>query len=200
MTNPTREETTAVKCAGLQGCHELEGVMYDLFVHDERCPKSGASAVEQKPQINEPSEADLEHDRRLTVAEAALHADNDAVPTSPDAVPELLPCPFCGAKPKLIETPEEVHYYVMCIECGANGSDLHGRQDAVDAWNTRNSIASSRAVGDEAQQAAEKRAAIVVSQWMATPERHYADLVAAVRDAILAATSQVSTAIEGGAA
>lgn len=28
-----------LQCAGLEGCHELEGVMYDLFVHDPNCPK-----------------------------------------------------------------------------------------------------------------------------------------------------------------
>lgn len=27
-------------CAGYEGCHALEGVMYDLFVHDPTCPKS----------------------------------------------------------------------------------------------------------------------------------------------------------------
>lgn len=54
-----------------------------------------------------------------------------------ESVPTLEACPFCGAKPKLIEIPVEVHYYVMCIECGACGSDLHGRQDAINAWNSR---------------------------------------------------------------
>lgn len=27
-------------CAGYKGCHELEGVMYDFFIHDPACPKS----------------------------------------------------------------------------------------------------------------------------------------------------------------
>lgn len=32
--------TPELPCAGYEGCHELEGVMYDLFVHDPACPKS----------------------------------------------------------------------------------------------------------------------------------------------------------------
>lgn len=61
------------------------------------------------------------------------------------APPELKPCPFCGAEPQLISIPVEVHYYVMCIECGASGSDLHGKQDAIDAWNTRASSPAAEA-------------------------------------------------------
>lgn len=33
------ERSTVPECAGLEGCHELEGVMYDFFVHDPDCPK-----------------------------------------------------------------------------------------------------------------------------------------------------------------
>ena len=32
-------------CAGLEGCQTLEGVMYDLFVHDPVCPKSPEQRV-----------------------------------------------------------------------------------------------------------------------------------------------------------
>ncbi len=35
-------EVEIPKCAGLEGCHELEGVVNDLFIHDSACPKSGA--------------------------------------------------------------------------------------------------------------------------------------------------------------
>lgn len=52
---------------------------------------------------------------------------------------------------------------------------------------------------------AEKKAGLVVSTWMATPERHYADLIAAVRDVILEAQGvavpqqeQIFKAIEDG--
>lgn len=44
-------------CAGFEGCHELEGVMYDFFVHDPACPKSPeqqrlrAEAGEPKPVV-----------------------------------------------------------------------------------------------------------------------------------------------------
>ncbi len=47
MSNESSEPT----CAGYQGCHELEGVMYDLFVHDPACPKSQADA-QREPEVS----------------------------------------------------------------------------------------------------------------------------------------------------
>jgi hypothetical protein len=38
--------------AGLEGCHELEGVMYDLFVHDPKCPKNAAAETPPAPQTD----------------------------------------------------------------------------------------------------------------------------------------------------
>jgi len=42
-------ESVEPKCAGLEGCHELEGVMYDLFVHDPKCLKGADESVGQEP-------------------------------------------------------------------------------------------------------------------------------------------------------
>jgi Lar family restriction alleviation protein len=58
--------------------------------------------------------------------------------------PNLLPCPFCGAKAKLIVhriAEDEMGAYVLCKGCGIQGQHFedafapHG--DAIAAWNTR---------------------------------------------------------------
>lgn len=75
--------------------------------------------------------------------------------TKPQSTTEALePCPFCGAKPRLITIPGfEPRCYVMCsLGCGACGPEFNGR-DAADrataSWNTRLSPATAAPVVDE---------------------------------------------------
>ena len=49
---------------------------------------------------------------------------------------ELLPCPFCGGEAELtgFNAPE---YWVWCPTCKASDDAHTGKQNAIDAWNTR---------------------------------------------------------------
>lgn len=64
--SPERHE-----CAGLEGCHELEGVMYDLFVHDPKCPKNA-----QASQVSDAGRMDGEgDDKDEWVTIGTIHVD-----------------------------------------------------------------------------------------------------------------------------
>lgn len=57
---------------------------------------------------------------------------------------ELLPCPFCGASPWLVNdhTPYERRYLIRCAECGGSSATLRGGLKTVEPllterWNRR---------------------------------------------------------------
>jgi len=50
--------------------------------------------------------------------------------------PDLMPCPFCGGKPK--EHPDGTGVYVRCEVCGA-ATPYDEKQKAIAAWNRRSS-------------------------------------------------------------
>lgn len=66
------------------------------------------------------------------------------------------------------------------------------RDDAYATLLTAIRIHTAAPSHDWARELAEKKAGIVVTQWMATPERHYADLIAAVAAIILEALQEVA--------
>jgi Lar family restriction alleviation protein len=51
-------------------------------------------------------------------------------------VPELLPCPFCGAAPqRMIRVPKERRYYTVCDACGCGGPIGTTPAHGVEMWN-----------------------------------------------------------------
>lgn len=66
--------------------------------------------------------------------------------------PELLPCPFCGNQPELMEGHRN-HWRVECPKCGvrraqfANGGAAEDQARAVRCWNRR---ADNETKADEA--------------------------------------------------
>jgi len=66
----------------------------------------------------------------------------------------LKPCPFCGSKtaPKLVEYCAK--WYVCCETrvngCGADFDTFKTRQQAIDAWNRRDSAVVSEKLEEKA--------------------------------------------------
>lgn len=56
---------------------------------------------------------------------------------------ELKPCPFCGSKHLLVTHLRRDVNSVVCIDCGGEGPEKLGRDDAISSWNRR--------AGDEAE-------------------------------------------------
>ena len=58
---------------------------------------------------------------------------------------KVLPCPFCGGRPKLLEinkgwagfTGEVYDYAVKCGSCRASTATFHTLEAAREAWNRR---------------------------------------------------------------
>ena len=48
----------------------------------------------------------------------------------------LLPCPFCGKKPKLTAVPDQVMYSVRCEGCTVQWPK-YTKEEAIAAWNKR---------------------------------------------------------------
>lgn len=55
---------------------------------------------------------------------------------------ELKPCPFCGSKDLRISHVGRDWNSVICRDCGGEGPEELGREDAISSWNRR--------AGDEA--------------------------------------------------
>lgn len=54
---------------------------------------------------------------------------------------ELLPCPFCGGTPKILNDPG-LAMYIRCMSCGIdNNRQLQTEAQAVAAWNRRSPAA-----------------------------------------------------------
>lgn len=45
-------------------------------------------------------------------------------------------CPFCGVEGK-VHTYDLVHYFGVCENCGAEGPERVGKENAIKEWNTR---------------------------------------------------------------
>lgn len=56
---------------------------------------------------------------------------------------ELLPCPFCGGKVKLIGISDEF-FTIVCYECNA-----HIKVNSIRSWNTRVELKGGYANKDE---------------------------------------------------
>lgn len=52
-----------------------------------------------------------------------------------DKLPKLLPCPFCGKAPRLMDWGGK-EWWVRC-DCGCVRSTSSRRADAIERWNTR---------------------------------------------------------------
>ena len=50
---------------------------------------------------------------------------------------KLQPCPFCGAKARLISDNRDKVYFVMCsnIKCGVKLSTSGNKDEAIAKWN-----------------------------------------------------------------
>ena len=49
----------------------------------------------------------------------------------------LRPCPFCGSEVLFIQRTETGRVYIACVECGSRSGNYGKKQDAVRAWNRR---------------------------------------------------------------
>ena len=52
---------------------------------------------------------------------------------------KLKPCPFCGGEAEK-QWGMMAIYWVECTDCGAEGSQHGSLEEAIAAWNTRNSM------------------------------------------------------------
>jgi len=51
-------------------------------------------------------------------------------------IPEIKPCPFCGAEGDFINHDSSV-FWVQCMNCGAHGRQCRTKRGAIKAWNRR---------------------------------------------------------------
>ena len=72
-------------------------------------------------------------DKPVTVSEGELYP--------------LKPCPFCGGEADLHYLGQNV-YVVHCSKCRAETDPYSGREDAIVAWNTRDSGVAIRTIVD----------------------------------------------------
>ena len=95
-----------------------------------------------------------------TIRELFLHTDNGVIDDK-----RIKPCPFCGGKAEIITnddelrgfTDDELEYSVCCTRCSCNSGWGLSEDDAVNAWNTRNSGAAIRTIVDAVMNGALKR-------------------------------------------
>ena len=63
--------------------------------------------------------------------------------------PKLKSCPFCGSEDLTTNARtyikdganSEYTYYVVCLYCGAHGSEERSKRSAIVAWNSRSNNA-----------------------------------------------------------
>jgi len=83
-------------------------------------------------------------DESLRCVEAMTGNNQENSPTSTvpcDAVGlnELLPCPFCGGKAKILRLEHEhkKYYKIYCTKCNVRQYRKRKKHEAIKAWNTR---------------------------------------------------------------
>ena len=58
---------------------------------------------------------------------------------------ELKCCPFCGEKPKIATCDwgySVKEYWCYCSSCGCETQKYHSKEDAIEQWNTRTTMAN----------------------------------------------------------
>ena len=70
--------------------------------------------------------------------------------------PEVLPCPFCGSKPKFFIMKRKRYvdiYYIECVnrKCNEPYSKAYDEEEVVKKWNTRHYPAEVQILIDEAK-------------------------------------------------
>lgn len=48
---------------------------------------------------------------------------------------QIKPCPRCGSTDLVVYGKSSENYYVRCHACDMQGPDIHGREEALEAWN-----------------------------------------------------------------
>ena len=86
------------KCAGLEGCHALEGVMYDFFIHDARCPR------------NSKGTAQVRANEQALKAALITECCNMAIG------PECRFCPKCGHEARLKPLRPTFHHWIAAAK------------------------------------------------------------------------------------
>ena len=68
-----------------------------------------------------------------------MNKANDENQTTPVGVglSELLSCPFCGSINLIIKGENTFFYYILCVDCIANGPINGVKNEAIRLWNLR---------------------------------------------------------------
>lgn len=71
---------------------------------------------------------------------------------------KLLSCPFCGGIGRLYINKESRFgdkYAVICLLCSSRTPDLLTPEEAVELWNTRNTLNAAAGIAQDAERSAE---------------------------------------------
>lgn len=107
------EEKTS--CAGYEGCHELEGSISELFVHDPACPKS----PEQRRQVD--------------AAKTSLSESAESERQTVEGVPERIwiPLPYAAVCSTVDRPDLPQQEYIRADLARANPAASIGEQDVA---------------------------------------------------------------------